>query len=204
MIKILLTLILLAYPEKSYADSRAAERIISVLCPFWEVIVVASFITGVALVISSLVHVSRIGSEQGNKTNSGYGVAVTIFMVGVFLISLEQIMFMLSAPFLTSGSGPVVPTPCMEISEIFGQNIRNKELNNVFSLTFLILIFLGWISFFKGWLLIKGRMEGRIPSFGNGITFIVAGILMANIDWVDGVLGTLFGRSEGLLQSLLG
>lgn len=130
--------------------------------------------------IFTVVGITRLvkSSQEGAKGPGGFGTIMTFATAGV-LFSLDYVMGVFS--FSTFGDTMTSTAPFM----MYTDGMSASEVNHVHAVISAVIGFVaivGWISFIRGWFIIRGVAEGnQQASLMAGVTHIFGGALAVNL-----------------------
>lgn len=147
------------------------------------------YLAGLVLVV---IGISRLlkSSQEGPRGPGGVGTAMT-FLVGGALLSADAMMAAFSSSMFMT---PEVATYA-ELS--FSSGLTGPELDhihNVISAVLAFLMVIGWVSFIRGWFIVRDVAEGsQQASLMAGMTHIFGGALAVNLGPVLNAVQQTFG-----------
>ncbi len=148
-----------------------------------------AYMAGLVLVV---VGISRLlkSSQEGPRGPGGFGTIMT-FLVGGALLSVDAMM----GAFSSSMFGTPDVATYAELS--FTSGLTGPELDHIHNVITAVLTFLmviGWISFIRGWFIIREVAEGsQQASLMAGMTHIFGGALAVNLGPVLNAVQQTFG-----------
>jgi hypothetical protein len=148
-----------------------------------------AYLAGLVLVV---IGISRLlkSSQEGPRGPGGVGTIMT-FLVGGALLSADAMMGAFSSSMFMT---PDVATYA-ELS--FSSGLTGPELDhihNVISAVLAFLMVIGWVSFIRGWFIVRDVAEGsQQASLMAGMTHILGGALAVNLGPVLNAVQQTFG-----------
>lgn len=161
----------------------ACTRLAEALTPWWETIVVASVLTGFAMVGVSLVQLRRRAEER-----RPVGAPLAGLLVGGTLASWTSVMDLLTGSFFESGAASIL--------SVTG---GTSEMAPVIRLCVVIVMLVGAYQVTKGIILLKMHADGQCH-FWPAVTHLAGGCLCVNIEQLMQALGSTLG---GSLQTMI-
>lgn len=170
-------------------DAMITAMMADIWTPVHNLIAAFAYLAGLVLIV---VGISRLlkSAQEGPRGPGGFGTIMT-FLVGGALLSVDAMMGAFnSSLFMT----PDVATYA-ELS--FSAGLTGPELDhihNVISAVLAFLMVIGWISFVRGWFIIREVAEGsQQASLMAGMTHIFGGALAVNLGPVLNAVQDTFG-----------
>ena len=181
------------WPSYAYAlsGSEVLANTARAVEQFGGVLSWVAMLTGSTLGVVSLF---RMVKHAQGRDQAGIGSIIATLLIGSILLSASSMMETASQSIFNSNVSALT----------YGVGKGNASALGVSSCAvdavgavFVWVMFIGWVAFIKGWLLIKAAADGKNASYGNGITFVFGGVLAANIhqvvDMLKGTLGIDLG-----------
>ena len=161
------------------------KMLVSLVQDIWQPmhILVAAFgyVAGLILMVVAIMRIVK-SAQDGPKGPGGFGTIMT-FVTAAALFSLDPLM----GAFSTSIFGtPVSSTNAvMSYGNIGLSKVEAGHVHAVISAVVGFVIIIGWISFLRGWFILRGLAEGnQQASLMAAVTHLIAGALCVNIGGV--------------------
>lgn len=148
-----------------------------------------AYLAGLVLVV---IGISRLlkSSQEGPRGPGGVGTIMT-FLVGGALLSADAMM----GAFSSSMFGTATVATYADLT--FSSGLTGPELDhihNVISAVLAFLMVIGWVSFIRGWFIVRDVAEGsQQASLMAGMTHIFGGALAVNLGPVLNAVQQTFG-----------
>lgn len=167
--------------------------VVALVSDIWEPIhLLFSGFCYLAGIIFILIGISRLlkSAQEGPRGPAGFGTIMT-FIVGGTLLSFDAIMGAFTGSMFASDE----ITTFAELS--FNAGLGADELNHIHAVISAVLAFMmiiGWISFIRGWFIIRDVAEGsHQASLMAGLTHVFGGALAVNLGPVLNAVQQTFG-----------
>lgn len=148
-----------------------------------------AYLAGLVLVV---IGISRLlkSSQEGPRGPGGVGTVMT-FLVGGALLSADAMMGAFSTSMFST------PEVATYATLSFSSGLTGPELDhihNVISAVLAFLMVIGWVSFIRGWFIVRDVAEGsQQASLMAGMTHIFGGALAVNLGPVLNAVQQTFG-----------
>lgn len=166
--------------------------------PLQMIFVVFAYLAGIILII---IGISRLlkSEQDGPRGPMGFGTIMT-FIVGGALLSLNKMLGAASSSLFQSGA-----MNHAELSYTKGMEGSVGHANAVIGAIMAFVAILGWISFIRGFFIMRGVAEGNSQASAMaGFTHIIGGAIAVNLGaFIKAVQSTLGIESYGLTISAL-
>jgi hypothetical protein len=139
---------------------------------------VICYMTGLLIGFQSLVKAARASQSHGGGEKSVWTGPIVGFLIAGAMVAIPQTVMDLNA---TVFSG----TAQNKIMAYGGNKIAGlsfgSKTDQVIQTLVLFIQFIGWISIFRGFMMLKRAADGGNQSYAVGITHILGGVLSANV-----------------------
>ncbi|WP_435640648.1 hypothetical protein [Micavibrio aeruginosavorus] len=170
-------------------DAMVAALVNDIWAPMHLVFSGFSYLAGIIFI---MIGVSRLlkSAQEGPRGPAGFGTIMT-FLVGGTLLSIDAIMGAFTGSLFAADN----ISTYAELN--FDSGMSADELNHihtVFSSVLAFMMVIGWISFIRGWFIIRDVAEGsHQASLMAGMTHVLGGALAVNLGPVLNVVQETFG-----------
>lgn len=166
--------------------------------PFHDLLGGFAYLAGLIFTVIGIMRIVK-SSQEGARGPAGFGTIMTFVTAGI-LFSLNEVMGVFS--FSTFADTVTSSAPYL----LYDDGLTAAEINHVEAVISAITAFValvGWVSFIRGWFIIRGVAEGNNQaSLMAGVTHVFGGALAVNLgpllNYVQGSLG-LGGFGVGFL-----
>lgn len=158
--------------------------------------VILAFFAGVAFIGKALYDLSVRYAEGPSSRASG---VMSRILIGILLVNVpifaSSLMATLGAPifFGLGQTGHIVASQLTYVPDSSGLMVEN--FNSLIRSLFVILVMFGTLALIRGLIIIKQVSEGRNHqgrTMGSGVTHLIAGVLMMNMNWTVCVVSRTF------------
>lgn len=159
--------------------------------PFGYLMGAFAYLAGIILI---MIGISRLlkSEQDGPRGPAGIGTVMT-FLIGGALLASEELMGAVSSSFF--GTAAVKTKGMLQYTS--GLEDGGAHANAVIAAIVAFMTILGWISFLRGFFIIRGVAEGDSQSSPMaGITHILGGALAVNIGPVLNAVQTTLGITD--------
>ncbi|AGH99158.1 hypothetical protein [Micavibrio aeruginosavorus] len=170
-------------------DAMVAALVMDISGPIHLLFGAFCYLAGIVFI---LIGISRLlkSAQEGPRGPAGFGTMMT-FIVGGTLLSFDAIM----GAFTGSLFATDTITTYAELN--FDSGMSADELNHIHTVVSSVLAFMmiiGWISFIRGWFIIRDVAEGsHQASLMAGMTHVLGGALAVNLGPVLNAVQETFG-----------
>ena len=175
-------------------DTMVVALMNDVFNPFSGVIMLFCYLAGVILVMIGITRLMK-SAQEGPRGPGGFGTIMTFLIAGA-LFSADEMMYAFTNSFFGGTAGANIKTTS---ALQFNAGLKANEEQHVLSVISAVLAFvmiLGWISFVRGWFIIRDVAEGnQQASLMAGLTHLFGGALAINLGPVLEATQATFGLS---------
>lgn len=155
--------------------------------PFLDFLSVCSFLLGVLFIIQGLLKMARFSERKSESA----GKILGCFVLGTVLISLPATMDVMTQT-LFGHTSTVYRYPSLAYTT--GERTVDESFSRGVQWFFRAAFVMGWVAFFRGWVVLKAALQGRShATFSGGITHIVGGVFCVNLSSVVDALQQTLG-----------
>ena len=156
--------------------------------PFLDLLSASSFLVGLILLIQGLLGMARFSEAKGG------GKILVCFVLGTVLVSLPGTMDVMTQTFFGQTLS-VYRYPSLSYSS--GEKQLDASFSQGIRWLFRAAFVVGWVAFFRGWIVLKAALHGRgHATFSGGMTHIIGGVFCVNLssvmDMIQETLGIKF------------
>lgn len=137
-----------------------------------------AYLAGLIFVVIGITRLVKT-AQDGPRGPGGFGTIMTFATAGVFF-SLDRLM----GTFATSmfGNSQISTMPALQYTAGLDPNVEVAHAEAVITAIVGFVALVGWVSFIRGWFIIRGVAEGnQQASLMAGVTHILGGALAVNL-----------------------
>jgi len=170
---------------------------VNLIADIWEpmhiVVAVFSYIAGLIFMMIGILRLIKT-SQDGPRGPGGFGTIMT-FVTAAILFSMDELMgAFLNSIFGDPGSST---SSVLAYGEIGLSPGEQAHIQAVISAVVGFVAIVGWISFLRGWFILRGVGEGdQQSSLMAAVTHIIAGVLCVNIGGVMNAIQFTLGIAD--------
>lgn len=160
--------------------------------PMFVLLSAISVITGLTLIFRGLMRGAKTGTDPRAADPKAI---VANWVIGAILIAMgTSLPMIMKSIFGESSISNMNSASLIQWSNIVGSGVSADSADKTMKAVLAFVQIIGGISFLRGWLMVKGHLEGGQPPLAQGMTHIIGGALAINIDKalqiMDKTLGT--------------
>lgn len=157
--------------------------------PFSFVLMMFCYFAGCVLVIVGIMRLMK-SAQEGPRGPGGFGTIMTFLVAGA-LFAADEMMSAATVSLFSTNAVAVNPTLKFDAGL---KAIEREHIISVISAVLAFVMVLGWISFVRGWFIIRNVAEGdHQASLMAGMTHILGGALAINLGPVLNAVQETFG-----------
>lgn len=211
MKKMCLALLIYFFSHNAYAVDlqTALQNLSNIIVPLTALVLVASYIAGIVMIFSGLMHMKKLGNVGTQTSQPGeFGGPFLKIIIGGILIYLPTSTDVLMNSLFSTGTAIFSGGGVASLSDYqslgvgatllgyTGSDALSAQWQSLANTLVLYIQFLGLLSFIKGWFIMShaGGQGAQQGSFGKGLTHIIGGIIAINFTGVVTLIGnTILG-----------
>ncbi|HEY8189898.1 MAG TPA: hypothetical protein VIF12_04385 [Micavibrio sp.] len=177
-------------------DDMMVNLLNDIWLPMSALVSAFSYLAGLILIIIGISRLLKT-AQEGPRGPSGVGTIMT-FLIGGVLISLDSMMRAFGVSLFSNVTNPFsligVPSNYALMSFSTGNAAADGRVLNVVSTCLAFMTLVGWVSFVRGWFIVRGVAEGdNQASLMAGMTHIFGGALAVNLGPLLNFVQNTFG-----------
>ncbi|PJB71567.1 MAG: hypothetical protein CO093_04810 [Alphaproteobacteria bacterium CG_4_9_14_3_um_filter_47_13] len=157
--------------------------------PVGNMLMMFCYFAGIVLVIIGIMRLMK-SAQEGPRGPGGFGTIMTFLVAGI-LLSADEMMAVFSRTLFTTSDVDVTANLTFSAGLTA---VENDHVMAVISAVLAFVMILGWISFIRGWFIIREVAEGsQQASLMAGMTHLFGGALAINLGPVLNAAQETFG-----------